>query len=322
VSAAPIVDVVIVNWNTSALTRALLATLAPLAEQESRVRVIVVDNGSTDGSADAVAAAFPWVVLVRSASNLGYARGNNLGLAHGHAPYVWLLNSDTEVRDLESPSRLLAYLESHPECAAVGPALVLPGGALQTGAAGHDIGLLSAFHYCFFLSRLLPRVCRGYFIDQRAWLGRTEGARVDWVCGAAMMVRRSALERVGQVPTDNFMYAEDVTLCRKLRQQGHDVVYLPSATILHHHGASSHRAGAEVSARWIQSVLDEYGARVGPVRRAAMKAIFAGGFLLRGLLYLLFGALAPSASALAKSRAMWTYGAASLRHRYRTLGEA
>ena len=309
-------DIVIVNWNTQALCLSALATLEPFAHPSSGVKVILVDNGSTDGSADAVAARFPWVVLVRSSENLGYARGNNLGIRQGSAPYVWLLNSDTEVRDAETPWRLLSFLEAHPRCGAVGPALVLPDGALQTGAAGYDIGIRTAIHYYFFLSRFFPRKCRGYFIDQAYWSRGKAGTRVDWVCGAALMTPRAVLERAGLVPADHFMYAEDVTLCRTIRALGHDVVYLPSAAVTHHHGASSERTG-RASTRWLESVFDEYGRRVGPFRRAALRGVFAAGFLLRAVLYALTYVLARRTPARAKSRAMWTYCAASLRHRYR-----
>jgi len=183
-----------VNWNTRELCRALLATLEPLVCREPGVSVILVDNGSTDGSADFVAQAFPWVRLLRSADNLGYARGNNLGIAAGAAPYVWLLNSDTEVRDLGAPTRLLSYLRAHPRCGAVAPALVLPDGALQTGAGGRDIGLLSAFHYSFFLSRLFPRLCAGYFLDQAYW-SKAPGAWTWTGCAGPPSWRRGRRSR-------------------------------------------------------------------------------------------------------------------------------
>jgi N-acetylglucosaminyl-diphospho-decaprenol L-rhamnosyltransferase len=305
-------DVVIVNWNTQALCLAALSTLEPFVRRTPGVHVIVVDNGSTDGSADAVASRFPWVALVRSPENLGYARGNNLGIRQGRAPYVWLLNSDTELRDAEAPLRLLSFLEAHPRCGAVGPALVLPDGGLQTGAAGYDIGLRTAFNYYFFLSRVLPRWCRGYFIDQAYWSRVGTGTVVDWVCGAALMAPRAVLEHAGLVPADHFMYAEDVTLCRTIRALGHEVVYLPSARVTHHHGASSERSGP-ASTRWLRSVFDEYGRRVGPWRRSALRAVFAAGFLLRAVLYALMYALARRPPARAKSRAMWAYCAASLR---------
>jgi N-acetylglucosaminyl-diphospho-decaprenol L-rhamnosyltransferase len=315
------IDVVIVNWNTRELCVAALRTLEPLVGRDPALQVVVVDNGSTDGSADAVAAAFPWVVLVRSAENLGYAGGNNLGIRRGSAPYVWLLNSDTEVRDPETPARLLRFLTENPDCGAVGPALVLTDGRMQTGAAGHDIGIRTAFHYHFFLSRLFPRWCDGYFIDQGFWAGAKAGLEVDWVCGAAVLVRRDVLERAGLVPTDHFMYAEDVTLCRTIRGFGHKVVYLPAVAVTHHHGASSERSDP-VSTRWLRSVFDEYGARVGPVRRLSLRLIFAAGFLLRAILYALTFILVRRRSARAKSHAMWAYCAASLSHRYREASQA
>ena len=313
---APVLDIVIVNWNTKALCQALLATLHPIVERHGGWRVILVDNGSTDGSADLIGREFTWVTLIRSDENLGYARGNNLGLDHAQAPYVWLLNSDTEVQDPAMPARLLSFLQEHPDCGAVGPALVLTDGTLQTGAAGHDIGLDTAFQYYFFLSRVFPGLCRGYFLDQAFWSKTQEAVEVGWVSGAGIMLSRAALEKAGRVPTDHFMYAEDVKLCRLLRGHGYKVFYLPTATLTHHHGASSGKTGV-VSTRWIQSVLDEYGSRVGPVRRVAMKAIFTTGFFLRAFLYLVLGGLGRRRRTLAKSSAMMAYGAAALRHRYR-----
>jgi GT2 family glycosyltransferase len=273
--------------------------------------IIVVDNGSVDGSPDRVATAFPSVQLLRSRDNLGFAGGNNLALADCRSSYVFLLNNDTEVADPRFVTTLCEVLDASPSIAAAGPALVLPDGRYQTGAAGQDGSLLSFASYFLFLSRLLPSLFRPFYLDQSRYATERSPIPVDWVSGAAMMVRREQVVRAGGVPDDYFMYAEDVKLCRSLRRQGCSVYYVPFARVLHHHGTSENAAG--VKTRWIDSTLQEYRARAGALKGSIAAATFSLGFFLRAGIYAIAGLSRDRQRLLPASRRMTIYGRAAWR---------
>jgi GT2 family glycosyltransferase len=204
-------------------------------------------------------------------------------------------------------------LDGDPSCAAVTPALVLPSGALQSGVGGFDISLITAFNYFFLLSRLFPAWFRGFYISQDAFVGRTDEIVIDWVCGAAMLVRTEALRAVGGVPADYFMYAEDIRLCRMLRKAGHVIKYVPSAKLLHVHGGTSE--AKQVSTRWVSSTLTECGAISNPTTVQLMKLIFAAGFFVRSVAYAAGAAVTRSADYRRRASAMWAYCKASLAFR-------
>jgi GT2 family glycosyltransferase len=125
----PELSVVVLSWNTQDLLRACLQALANDPPAQAR-EILVVDNGSSDGSADMVAREFPTVMLLRNTENLGYAEGNNVGARAATGKFLCLLNSDTEVRP-GALDRLLEFLQSHADYAAVGPKLLNVDGSVQ-----------------------------------------------------------------------------------------------------------------------------------------------------------------------------------------------
>jgi GT2 family glycosyltransferase len=291
--------IIIVSWNTRDLLRRCLATVhASLTGAGIAYRVVVVDNASRDGTSDMLRAEHPEVELIESGGNLGFAGGNNLALRRVlgvgsselgkdrptpnpqlPAPeYVLLLNPDTEVVGDAIP-QLVRYLEAHPEVAVVGPRLRYPDGSVQPSR------------------RRFPS--RGvYFwestpLEQRwpnnPWARRYRCAEssddqeqaVDWLVGAALLVRRLAIERAGLLDDGFQMYSEELEWQRRIQRQGAGgwelgvgsrpasscvtgqaeagswptrfhppspnsqlprIIYLPSATIIHHEGKSSEQA--------------------------------------------------------------------------------
>jgi N-acetylglucosaminyl-diphospho-decaprenol L-rhamnosyltransferase len=315
----PGLDVVVVNWNTRALCEELLPQLEPLTRTTTRHRgqatVVVVDNGSTDGSADALEARFPWVRLVRSDRNLGFAGGVNLALAETSGRYTLLVNPDVHLRP-GVVDRLLDSLVADPSCAVLGPALVVPGEGYQIGAAGRDLDLSSALSHFSLLSRVAPPLFPGLFLHQAYWADRGRPVAVGWVCGAAMLLRRAVLEAVGGMPTASFLYAEDLHVCRLVREAGHQVVYDPRIQVVHDQGGSQRDQPG--STRWVEATLDDYGRRATPLRRTAMKAIFGGGFLARFAAYSAAGVVSGSSRLTARAERMRAYASAALSHRWGT----
>jgi N-acetylglucosaminyl-diphospho-decaprenol L-rhamnosyltransferase len=306
------VDIVIVNWNGAAYCRTLLGSLREHPERHLLGRVVVVDNGSTDESIDCIAHHHPWVTLVRSDWNRGYAAGNNLGLPYCTADIVILLNNDTVVEDDHFFGKVLATFAADARIGAVGPALVLPDGRLQTGAMGYDLCLYSLVCSFLFLARILPSVSRPFYLDQE--LPRRRGMLVDveWVSGAAMALRRDVLKAVGGVPEDYFMYAEDITLCRTIRASGYRVCYLPTAWVVHSHGGS---VNAGENTRWITSILDEHERMSNRLSGLVARAILVIGFSLRGCIHFCRFLVGGGRPARTDVRTMFRYARAAWGHR-------
>ncbi|HXS83184.1 MAG TPA: glycosyltransferase family 2 protein, partial [Methylomirabilota bacterium] len=182
---APTLLILIVSWNTRDLLRDCLRSLEPAAHPEWDV--LVVDNASTDDSVAMVRSEFPSVRLIENAVNSGYARANNQGLRASTAPYALLLNSDTRATPA-AIAGLVEFMEAHPEAGAVSPRLLRADGTAQPFAFGGDPTLT------YLLRRGALRVMTGRYLHDWA-TERTQP--VDWVSGACLLVRRTAIEQVG-----------------------------------------------------------------------------------------------------------------------------
>jgi N-acetylglucosaminyl-diphospho-decaprenol L-rhamnosyltransferase len=238
-----LLSVIIVSWNVRELLRRCLISLAPHRDAIP-MQVIVVDSASGDGSAEMVAADFPWVELVASPDNVGFPAANNIGLAMARGRFILLLNPDTEVVG-EALATLIAYLEANPGVGIAGPQLLNPDGSVQSSRRRFPT-LATGFFESTWLQPFAPRrlLARYYAED----LADGETGAVDWVTGAAIMARREVVEQVGGLDPGYFMYSEELDWCRRIRDAGWRVVYLPAAQIVHHAGKSSEQA---VTARHI-----------------------------------------------------------------------
>jgi GT2 family glycosyltransferase len=221
VSEEPVVGVVVLTWNGREDTLACLGSLA--ATTGATLRVIVVDNGSSDGTASAVRAGFPDVELVRSEQNLGFAGGNNLGIRRAlelGVEHVLVLNNDTEVE----PGAVAALADEArrtPDAAALCAKLLYAEPPDRIWFAGADFD---------------PR--RGYNGRQRGY-GEADGpafsavAETDRACGAAMLVPRPVLDRVGSFDPDLFLYSEDTEWSLRARAAGYRLLVVPAARVRH-----------------------------------------------------------------------------------------
>jgi GT2 family glycosyltransferase len=313
------VDILIVNWNGRHFCETLIPELLALPCFEELISsIVIVDNGSVDGSVDYISTNFPFIKLLALGENRGYAKGNNVGLNVCDAEFVLLLNNDTSINDPKFLRKLVDSARSEPDCGAVSPALYLPSGRLQTGAGGFDRGLVSYISYFLFLGKLLPRVSKPFYFDQHMFRNCSSPVHLDWVSGAAMLVRTGALKQVGGVPEDYFMYSEDIKLCRNLREMGLKINYLPSSTLIHMHGGSEDARG--VKTRWIESTLTEYGLHVGTSKRWLAKTIFYVGFMLRASAYGIRWVLAKRESDRVSASKMLIYSKAALAFKVRRGG--
>ena len=229
-------SIVIVSYNTRDLLCACLQSVARSDGVGSR-ETFVVDNASSDGSADMVAAEFPWVQLIRNDVNRGYAHANNLALRRASGQKVLLLNPDTEL-PASAVSALMRYLDDHPDVAAVGPKLVRADGSLDLACRRSFPSPEVAFYRLIGLARLLPNSPR-FARYNLTYLDPDIEAEVDAVAGACMLVRRDAIEQAGLLDERFFMYGEDLDWAFRMKEHGWRIRYNPSVTVLHHKGASS-----------------------------------------------------------------------------------
>ncbi len=240
-------DVVIVSWNTARLLANCLRSL-PAGAVGLNLQVVVVDNASTDGSAELVMREFPRARLIRNMENVGFARANNQGLRVTAGRYALLLNSDTIVKPGALTS-LVKFMETHPAVGACSPRLLRPDGAPQPYAFGGDPTL----------RYLLRRAANQVFLHRylHDW-GCSALQIVDWVSGACLLARREALDQAGLLDESIFMYFEDNDLCLRLRRAGWKICYYPKAEVIHL-GGGSVRQNPSARAAYARSLKYFYG---------------------------------------------------------------
>ncbi len=284
------IGIIIVNWNTRDLLRRCLETVYA-SEGDFSYEVVVVDNGSSDGSVDMVAEEFPQATLIHGHGNVGYPRGNNIGLRHlgytqpGEAkektPPRWalLLNPDTELPK-DALARMLTAAESDPDTGVIGPRLELRDGSLDLACRrsfpSPDISLwrMLGLSKAFPGSRLFARYNLTY-LDERGVY------EVDSVVGAFMMVRGDAIGRVGLMDEQFFMYGEDLDWCKRIKEAGYRVVYHGKVTVLHVKRAASRqsdRARFEFTRAMLLFYRKHYAASTGPL----MNLIVLAGLAIKG----------------------------------------
>jgi N-acetylglucosaminyl-diphospho-decaprenol L-rhamnosyltransferase len=254
---------VVVNYNAGP---ALLSCVASVLGQDPAPELVVVDNASTDDSLPRLREAHPGVRVVGSGDNLGYARAANLGIAATAAPVVAVLNPDTVLAPGVGKA-LVTRFETEPELGALGPQLHNPDGSVYpsarrvpsvTDAVGH--GLL------FFVWRDNP-FTRRY---RETGADPSRAREVDWVSGAAVWLRRAALDAVGGWDERYFMYVEDVDLCWRLRQAGWRVAYEPAGRVEHLLGVSTATRPYRMIAEHHRSLLRFASVRFTGPRRALL----------------------------------------------------
>jgi N-acetylglucosaminyl-diphospho-decaprenol L-rhamnosyltransferase len=254
----PQVAAIVVSWNTRALLAQCLASIAA-AGADADIETVVVDNASADGSAAMVRDHFPWASVIANADNRGFAAANNQGLAATSAPYVLMLNSDARLEPGALP-QLVARLESTPAAGLVGAQLRNFDGSFQHSHArfptlGREALILSG----------LGRVLYGRWYPSVGPVAGASARPVEWVGGACMLARRTALDAVGGFDEGYALYGEEMDLCYALRQRGHQIWYEPAAVVLHRRGASTAQLAEGRELRLYHSrmrfVRKHYGAR-------------------------------------------------------------
>ena len=293
-------DIAIVSWNTRDELRRALASVRRHGGDR---RVVVVDNASTDGSPDMVREEFPEVELVAESENLGFAAGANRAFQAAGDADILLLNADVELTP-GAVERLESALDEHPRAAAIGPRLVNEDGSTQ-----HSAYRFPTLEVAAWLNSGLWRLRSESWQAARLLETSPQPARpapVDWVIGAALAVRRTALAEVGGLEESFFMYAEDLEWCHRAAKAGWQIWYEPAAAVLHLGNRSGAQAfGAGRTAAWLQSTYAFARRAHGSAWARAYFALNAAGTGARYAAARARHAVAPSA---ATRRALATWG--------------
>jgi GT2 family glycosyltransferase len=226
------ISVVIVGWNAKHYLELCLESLAKAAPRRS-MEVLVVDNASTDGSVEMIEARFPWVKLIKSSENLGFAKGNNVAIRQCQGRYVALVNPDVIVLP-GCLDALADFLDENPEVGNVGPRVFNPDMSQQSTCRRfptlwNNFCSATGLSARFKNSRFFAGEHMFYFQHDRT-------LAVDVLVGCFSMMRREALDAVGLLDEGLFMYGDDVDWCRRARNAGWQVVFYPGGQAIHDRG--------------------------------------------------------------------------------------
>ncbi|WKZ29522.1 MAG: glycosyltransferase family 2 protein [Patescibacteria group bacterium] len=229
------VSIVIVNYKTRGMVRQGLKSLR-LARIRLNYEVFVVDNASGDGLPELVRAEFPEVRLIALDRNVGFAAGNNAAMRKAKGKYVFVLNPDALVPEGAIES-MYAYMEAHPDIGVLGPKLVRPDGTRQESVHRFPTPWIPIYRRTPLgkTARAKSEIDRYFLRD----VDMRETSEVDWVEGAAMFVRRAAIDAVGMFDERFFVYFEDTDWCRRFWGANWKVVYHPKIAIIHYHRRES-----------------------------------------------------------------------------------
>ncbi len=245
------VSVVVVNWNTQDILRDCLGSIYEQCG-EIDLEVIVIDNASTDGSVEMVKKDFPQVTLIENSQNSGFAAANNQGIAISKGRYVLLLNSDTVVLD-NAIAKTAAFADSHPEAAVVGCRVLNPDRTLQPTCFMFP-SILNMLLSSTYLYKLFPK--NKFFGRERmTWWNRNDIKEVDVVTGCFMLIRQKAIQQVGTMDEQFFMYGEETDWCYHFKQAGWKVMFTPVCEIIHLGGQSSRQKRSKMILQLRGSIL-------------------------------------------------------------------
>ncbi|MBI2314618.1 glycosyltransferase family 2 protein [Candidatus Daviesbacteria bacterium] len=234
--------VIILSFNTKDVTSRCLSKLKLTKEYcearlKNKVGVIVLDNGSSDNSAQMIKADFPWVKLIVSKENLGFSKGNNLALKQAKNPFILLLNSDVYLEE-ESLYKALAYFRVNLNCDVSGARLNYATGNLQP-SAGNLPNPLNIIFWILGLS-LIPvinKLVPSFHPKDKKYFSKAHPA--GWIMGAFFMLKKEVLEKTTGFDEKFFMHMEEIEWCKRIKDKNFKIWYVPQVSVIHLHGAST-----------------------------------------------------------------------------------
>jgi len=238
----PVVSVIIVSYNTCDILRHCLASVYEQA-RDAAFEVVVIDNASSDGSAEMIQRQFQQVRLIANNVNRGFAAANNQGMAIARGRYVLLLNSDTLVLD-QAIDNAVAFADEHGDVGIMGCRVLNADRTLQPTCFMYP-SIVNMFFFAMSLNKMFP-TSRLFGRERMTWWQRDDVRDVDVVTGCFMLVRRDAIDQVGLMDESFFMYGEETDWCYRFKEAGWRIMFAPCGEIVHLGGASTRRMAAEM----------------------------------------------------------------------------
>jgi GT2 family glycosyltransferase len=229
--ASPDVTVSIVSYNTRELLRACLRSVG--ASAGASLEVLVVDNGSSDGSPAMVRDEFPGVRLIDSGANRGFAAANNIAIRESAGRHILLLNPDTTVL-AGTIASMAAFLDARDDVSICGPRVLFPDGSFQSCGYNFPTPLTEVR-----MSRRVGRALRSIVGEERPAPSGSSPYECDWVDGCCLMIRRRVIDQIGPLDERYFLYTEELDWCFAARKAGWKIFALPQVEMFHHRGKSS-----------------------------------------------------------------------------------
>ena len=283
------ISVIIVNWNTRDM---LIDCLRSLEAQKGNFQkeVIVVDNGSSDGSQAAIRTAFPEVQVIENEVNLGFAKANNIGIMKSCGRYVCLVNSDVMVMD-NCLQRLITFMDSNLSIGISGPKILNPDLTTQDSCRSFPT-LWNNLSPALGLDKIFKNVI--FFSGEHMFHFKHDVVLpVDYLAGCFFMVRRKALNEVGLFDERFFIYQEEVDWCKRFKGAGWNVVFFPEVSAIHHHGASSSKDPKRFALARQKSFLQYWEKHYNPLSVMAIRSVLllhhVLRIIIRAVLYLVHG---------------------------------
>jgi GT2 family glycosyltransferase len=227
------ISFIIVNYNTKSLLKNLLISINKFFDKEE---VIVVDNASSDNSAEMVSHEFPDVKLIANKKNVGFASANNQAMEIARGDVFVLINSDAELID-DSLKRAISIIKTNRDYGLIGCKLLNSDKSIQI-SVGRFPGICYAFLSNTGLGLLLPSGLKGKMLAGR-YLDYNQQLEVDWVMGACMIVRRDVYVEIGGLNSGYFMFGEDMEWCYRIKKAGYKILYTPFSQIMHYFNKSA-----------------------------------------------------------------------------------
>jgi GT2 family glycosyltransferase len=264
-------SIIIVSYNTKDVTKECLASVKKYYGEELKkgsYELIVVDNASSDGTPEELEKDKD-IKLIKSKENLGFSKGNNLGIKEAKGRYILFLNSDTVVNK-DTLSVMVSFMEKNKEVGAATCKVLLPTGEIDDASHRGFPTPWNALMHFSGLSKIFPnsKIFNGYHM---AWCDLDKNHPIDALAGAFMIVRREAGEEVGWWDEDYFFYGEDIDFCYMLKQKKWKVYFVADASVLHYKGVSG---GIKKESEKLTSASRETKIRVTKWRFNAMKIFY------------------------------------------------
>ncbi|MDO8669221.1 MAG: glycosyltransferase family 2 protein [Candidatus Buchananbacteria bacterium] len=244
------ISIIINNYKTKGLLKQCLRGIyayPPSVDYE----IIVVDNNSKDGSVEIVKEQFKQVKLIEARENLGHHKGNNLGIKNSSGRYILILNTDIALLD-NSVDKMYQFMESHQAAALVGPKLKNPDGSTQLSCMRFPSKLVPIYRRTFLGNFAFAKKEIDYYLMKD--FDHLSTREVDWILGACVLVRKAAIDKVGLMDEDLFLYFGDIAWCNKFWEFNYKVYYFVDADIVHYHKRESAQSGIFSFVFWIHII--------------------------------------------------------------------